>query len=225
MLKLIIFDWDGVFVTGTNASYVNCYKKTIERLKIDLEGKEIEKRIKLKWGAPHQVILKELVKESPVLLKEACKIYEKYIFGKEFVNSPKIIIIPGSVQLLRRLRNRYSLVVATGAHLNVVRKLLKRFNVSSFFPQIVSCHDYEDITKTKPHPRMLEQIIKKKGVRKNEVVYVGDSESDLIMAKNAGIIFVAVLTGHLSLLKARGLGAKHIIKDVTKLEQVLRDEN
>ncbi|MBD5097613.1 MAG: HAD family hydrolase [Lachnospiraceae bacterium] len=49
--------------------------------------------------------------------------------------------------------------------------------------------------KRKPAPDSCDYVIKKLGVDKSEVVYVGDSEVDLATAKNAGLDCITVLWG------------------------------
>ncbi|MBU4245864.1 MAG: HAD hydrolase-like protein, partial [Nanoarchaeota archaeon] len=51
--------------------------------------------------------------------------------------------------------------------------------------------------------------------------YVGDAKNDVLMARNARIEPIVVLTGHLSKSEAEVLKVKHIIPDVTEIEEVL----
>ncbi|MCM1287044.1 MAG: HAD family hydrolase [Clostridium sp.] len=62
--------------------------------------------------------------------------------------------------------------------------------------------DYADLAvgdmpgfKRKPAPDSCDYAIKRLGVEKREVVYVGDSEVDLATAKNAGLDCITVLWG------------------------------
>lgn len=54
-----------------------------------------------------------------------------------------------------------------------------------------------------------------------ETIMVGDARNDVMLARNAGILPVVVLTGHLSRFEAEELAVKDIIEDVTHLERVL----
>lgn len=54
---------------------------------------------------------------------------------------------------------------------------------------------------------------------------VGDAANDVLMAQNADILPVVVLTGHLNEEQAKELKVKHIINDVTDLPKVLNQLN
>ena len=69
---------------------------------------------------------------------------------------------------------------------------------------------------------MVNVLLAEYNVKPDQAVLVGDAESDVCMAKSAGIIPVAVLTGHLSHQQAVTLGVKYIISDVTHLEKVIK---
>jgi HAD superfamily hydrolase (TIGR01509 family) len=48
-----------------------------------------------------------------------------------------------------------------------------------------------DVKNPKPHPESVEKIIQKLNLRKEEVVFVGDSEVDQQTAKSSGVRFIA----------------------------------
>ena len=52
-----------------------------------------------------------------------------------------------------------------------------------------------DETLSKPHPRMLQEIMAARGKSPDEAVMVGDSEYDMKMAQQAGVRSVAVSFG------------------------------
>ncbi len=53
----------------------------------------------------------------------------------------------------------------------------------------------EDVQIEKPNPEGLLLAVEQLGIRKEEVLYVGDSLVDAQTAQNAGISFAGVLTG------------------------------
>jgi phosphoglycolate phosphatase-like HAD superfamily hydrolase len=58
-----------------------------------------------------------------------------------------------------------------------------------------------DNSVNKPHPEVFSTILKQlemKGVKKNEILFVGDALVDLQAAKNAGVPFAAVTQGFLT---------------------------
>lgn len=220
MIKLIVFDWDDVFTIGSKEGYFKCYHETLAELGVHLESKEEKKRILTKWGKPHREELRELLKEHPELLDKGCKIYESKLFGDTFIES--VSIIPGTRKLVEKLSSNYILCVATGLNPEILKnKVIPRFNFPNVFRQILSSYDIDDVEKQKPHPFMIEQILKDQKVEPHEAIFVGDAKGDVTMARDAGLIPIVVLSGHLSKDEAEELKVKYIIKDVTQLEKIL----
>ena len=220
MIKLIIFDWDDVFTLGSKEGYFACYHMTLEKLGVCLDPKEEKKRILAKWSQSYREELRELLKENPSLLDEACEIYRKKLFGGTFINALKVL--DGTVELLEKLKEKYILCLATGAHPKILKEqVMPKFNIPNVFSQIITSTDIKDIERQKPNSFMLEQIMKKQKARPQETVFVGDARTDVLMARNAGVTPIVVLTGHLSKKEAEELKVDYIIADVTHLEEVL----
>jgi phosphoglycolate phosphatase-like HAD superfamily hydrolase len=221
MIRLIIFDWDDVFTLGSKEGYIRCLHETLQDIGVELDREEEHRRILATWSKPHRDELEGLLLEHPELIDAACDIYEKKFFGETFTSS--LSYVAGANELLLRLRQRYTLAVATGAHPDVLRKrVMPRFKVPDVFAQIVSGYDIDDPGKQKPNPYMLQNILTKQGASPDEAIMVGDARSDVLMARSARIIPVVVLTGHLSRQEAEDMGVEYIIDDVTALEQILK---
>ncbi|PIQ71446.1 hypothetical protein COV87_03390 [Candidatus Roizmanbacteria bacterium CG11_big_fil_rev_8_21_14_0_20_37_16] len=222
MLKLIVFDWDDVIILGSKEGYYNCYRETLKELGVVLDEKEMDIRIRRKWGQPFRIELAELLQEQPHLINKACEIfYDKKFQGFTFVDSLKEV--EGVNELLIRLKKTYKLAVATGNKLDMIKeKIIPKFNIPDVFDQIITAHDDVPEGKSKPDPYMIQIILERQGVLPNEAIYVGDADNDVLMANNAGVMPVVVLTGHLSRDEAEKLGVKYIISDVSKLEDVLK---
>lgn len=67
--------------------------------------------------------------------------------------------------------------------------------VREFYPQLdFSLGELEGVPR-KPAPDMVEIALRELGVNKNEAVYIGDSEVDVLTAKNSGLDCISVLWG------------------------------
>jgi HAD superfamily hydrolase (TIGR01509 family) len=220
MIKLIVFDWDDVFTLGSKEGYITCLHDTLVDLGVHLEPREEHRRILETWSKPHRAELENLLRERPGLVDRACALYEEKFFGGTFVEA--LSYVAGANELLERLKGRYTLAVATGAHPVVLReRVMPKFGVPDVFAQIVSGYDIDDVAKQKPHPHMLEKIMAEQGAMPEETVMVGDAASDVKMARNAGVTPVVVLTGHLSRAEAEALGVEWIAEDVSRIEPIL----
>lgn len=219
MIRLIIFDWDGTIAIGAAEGYLNCYREMFNRLNLDFKQYEAKTRELIAIGPTHVQELAVLFKEKPGLIDKARKIYEAELVSDSLLKYVRII--PGTGALLARLKAKYILAVTTGTMRAVVEAVLKKFNLPNVFGQILTHHDLPDIKLAKPNAYMAEQILSRQNIRPEEAIVVGDGSWDVGMAVNAGITPVVVLTGYLTETKAKELGAKFVIPDVTHLEGVL----
>lgn len=75
--------------------------------------------------------------------------------------------------------------------------------------------------RRKPEPDTVYEAIRELGVRKEDCIYVGDSEVDLQTAKNCGIPCISVSWGFRDRKVLEGLGAERIVDTTEELLEVL----
>ena len=219
MVKLLIFDWDDVFTLGSREGYFKCYHETLVEVGANLDPEEERRRLVSKWGTSHQEEFELLLKEKPHLFNEACRIFESKLFGDTFVSH--LYVLPGVNPLLERLNENYTLAVATGAHPKLLKEtVMPRFNIPPVFSHVMTSYDAGP-GRGKPHPYMVEKILYDTNTDPLEARVIGDSESDVVMARSARVTPIVVLTGNLKRKEAEKLGVKYIVEDVTKVEYVL----
>lgn len=220
MIKLVAFDWDDVFVTGAKEAYFACYHQALEKAGIHLEPQVEKDRILSKWGKSYRAVIDELLKEHPNKVEEVYAAYEKEFWGNTFIDA--LSIHEGVQDLLSKLSKKYILAVASGNEPKMLKeRIIPHFGFPDVFSQIVTSSEINDHEKTKPHPYMLELIMKTQNVSPSETVFVGDAKTDVQMAQNAGAIPIVALSGHLDRREAEKLGVKYIIDDVRDIETVL----
>ncbi|MBP9115384.1 MAG: HAD family phosphatase [Acidimicrobiia bacterium] len=220
MTKLIIFDWDDVFTIGSTRGYYACYHQTLLEVGVHLDPNVEESRIKARWGTTHEIELAELLQESPELIERACLIYEKHLFGDTFLNA--LTTLPGIQDFINNLAKKYKLAIASGIHPKLLKEyIFPRFKIPNAFSKIVTSYDLKDMNESKPNPLMVNMILNDLNIKPEDAVLVGDAKNDVMMAKNAGIKPIVVLSGHLDRREAINLGVTSIIADVTKLNDVL----
>jgi HAD superfamily hydrolase (TIGR01662 family) len=115
-----------------------------------------------------------------------CKKYEEVL-------RPYTHLLPGAREVLEALHERgIKLAIATNKIGQFARELFEHFGLDKLFAVIVGD---EGVSRNKPDPEMLLQAIGKMRLEKEEVIFVGDSPTDIQTAKNAGIRAFAVPTG------------------------------
>jgi phosphoglycolate phosphatase len=95
---------------------------------------------------------------------------------------------PHLLQTLGTLKENGILRVVNTNRTTSMPHVMDRFNLWPFFDMVVTALD---VKNPKPHPESIEKILQKFNLKREEVVFVGDSEVDQQAAQSAGIKFVA----------------------------------
>jgi len=98
-------------------------------------------------------------------------------------------LFPGVREMLEELRARgHRLAVATGKSR---RGLEHQFGVTGL-GSLFAASRCADETSPKPHPAMLNELMRELAMQRHELVMIGDTSHDLGMAQSAGVDAVAV---------------------------------
>jgi phosphoglycolate phosphatase-like HAD superfamily hydrolase len=146
-------------------------------------------------------------------------------------------ILPGTDDALRSFSTPPAL--ATGLHPKILAKILDRFKIDKdlFYPVITS-YDLEPC-QAKPHPYMLEEVVRLSNANRTslnnngdnyttgDVIMVGDSYNDMLMANRAGAMCIAVLTGRLSRdtaaeMQDSSINIDYIVNDIRDVPAVIK---
>lgn len=98
-----------------------------------------------------------------------------------------MVMEPGLKELLKWLRPRFGLAVATNRS-NTMEEVLKTHGLTEAFDMVVSSLDVEH---PKPHPESLFKILDFFQLKPDRILYVGDSVVDEETAKRAGVRLIA----------------------------------
>lgn len=94
---------------------------------------------------------------------------------------------PGLVDLLKQAQACYHTALATNRTVST-RQVLAHFHIEEYFDLVVSA---SDVSFPKPHPEIMELIMKTFKVAPEQILFVGDSSVDEAFAKATGVFFVA----------------------------------
>ena len=202
MIKLIIFDFDGVIVVGSNEEYFRCYHEALEKVGVHLDSQEERKRILERWSQPYQRELAGLLREYPQHLEKAVEAFEQCYYSPELRENIKLV--KGTKDALENLSRKYTLAIASGMYRKMMDPLIEKFGIP-YFKKIITNEDINKKEDFKPAPFMISKIMNDLSISQSETIMVGDGKNDVLMAQNAGIIPVVVLTGHLNKKEAEEL--------------------
>jgi HAD superfamily hydrolase (TIGR01509 family) len=121
------------------------------------------------------------------LEKKALEILkQKQVDLKNYVGYLKME--PHLFQTLEKLKEKGILRAINTNRTTSMRYIMERFNLWPYFEMVVTALD---VKNPKPHPESIEKILQECNLRKEEAVFVGDSEVDQQTAKSSGIKFIA----------------------------------
>ncbi|MBF0569691.1 MAG: HAD family hydrolase [Candidatus Omnitrophica bacterium] len=183
-VKLVIFDLDGTLVDAYRAiaDSINHMLKITGRKPVSV----LTIKRSVGWGV--DTLVREFVPETQAA--EALRIFRKH-HDKRL--RQKIRLLPGAKSILPFLKkNGCRLAIASNRPSQFCHIILKELGIDHYF-DLVICGD--GVRRPKPYPDMVKAILKKTRVRKSEAIYVGDMSVDVLCARRAGVMAVAIPTG------------------------------
>jgi HAD superfamily hydrolase (TIGR01549 family) len=97
--------------------------------------------------------------------------------------------------------------------------LLKRHGLLGLFDFTLT---RDDVPALKPSPDGIVQAVKRMGVPRDQVVYVGDSIIDVRAARGAGVRIASVTTGRYTFERLRHEGTDYILTSLSELPDLVR---
>lgn len=187
MIKAVIFDMDGTILDTLKdiqiAVNYACQIKSIEQKSL--------KQIRDGVGNGAYTLIKRVVPSgyTEEETKDFFKIYQAYYNQNHTANTGPY---PGILELLEKLKNQKILL---GVVSNKFEHLVDALNKEMFKGYFdVSIGETKGVP-IKPAPDMLYRALDVLGVNKDEAVFVGDSDTDMITAKNAHVKSIGVTWG------------------------------
>ncbi|MCX5669651.1 MAG: HAD family hydrolase [Candidatus Omnitrophica bacterium] len=205
-IKLIIFDLDGTLVDAY-AAITSSFNYVLCRLGLKSQSNRTVRRL-VGWGDIN--LLKPYVPQKD--LKYALSLYRTHHKYSLLKHSH---LYPYVRPLLRRLKEKgYKLAVASNRPSKFSRILLRHLDIGIFFDYVL-CADQTRYSK--PHPEMLNKIVKRFALKKSQALYVGDMVIDAQAGRRAKINTVIVTSGSSSKLDIQREQPFRIISAISRL--------
>jgi pyrophosphatase PpaX len=181
-LACMIFDVDGT-LARTNDLIFATFNHVAE---LHLGRSFAPQEIIALFGPPEEGAVEKLFGPTrvPAVMDQMCAYYKAH--HKTMAGAHD-----GLVAVLRLLKQHgVRLAVFTGKGRRTAQITLEELGMAEYFEHIVSGND---VSRFKPHPEGILQVLEKFNVPACDTVMVGDSMSDLVAARGAGVAFAAVL--------------------------------
>ena len=205
MFKNIIFDWTGVIKDGNESQLwiVNKMFKTAGLPGISLE------EMKENWEQPYILFYNKYIPSWT--LKEEQDAYYQALTSE---GCPVGHVYSGIVELIKKLRDRrISMIVLSSDHPDTLLPEIKRFDLEDIFIEVI----------TNVHDKMgkINELIKKNNFNPKETVFIGDSNHEVEVGKQAGIKTIAVTWGFCTEKKLKSVNPDYLVHNIKELGMIL----
>jgi len=209
---LIAFDWDGTLFDSTAI-----ITRSIQAAVRDVGGTvPSDKEAAYVIG---MALTQALAHAAPDVPPDKYPLLgERYRFHY-MAHQNDLSLFEGVLELLDELKQRHHwLAVATGKSRRGLDEVLHTVQLKGVFDGSRTA----DETAGKPHPRMLQELMREFGVEPERTLMIGDTTHDLQMALNAGCPSVGVSYGAHEPEAFHALQPRHVAHSVRELHDWLR---
>jgi phosphoglycolate phosphatase len=182
-IRCVIYDCDGVLFDSfeANTKLYNDLCVWVGRGPLSEEEMQYV-HIHTVFEAIHFIFGKEtdLEKKALEILRE------RQVDLKNYVEYLKME--PHLFQTLEKLKERGILRAINTNRTTSMKHVIERFNLGPYFEMVVTALD---VKNPKPSPESIDKIIEAFKLKKEEAVFIGDSEVDRQTAESSGVRFIA----------------------------------
>ena len=180
-IRCVIYDCDGVLIDSLDANRWFYSSLCAAAGRPPLTDQELQ------YAHTHTVYegIHHIFRDSPKLEEKALEIFSR-MDSEESISRLKLE--PHLIPTLETLKAKGILRAISTSRTTNMEMLLKRFSLEPLFDLVVTSRD---VLNPKPHPESIEKIVQAFGLRNEEVLFVGDSETDSRAAQSSGVEFIA----------------------------------
>lgn len=187
-MNTIIFDFDYTLGDTTNGIVLSAQYALAQMGEEERTYDEIKKTIGLSLSETYKALTGNMDEAR------ADRFFDLFKEKADEVMVDSAELYPGVKEMLVSLREQgYRIGIVTTKFAYRVRNIMIKFDAEDLLDVVIGVGD---VTKVKPDPEGLLLAVEQLGVKKEEVLYVGDSFVDAKAAEVAEIKFAGVLTGN-----------------------------
>lgn len=212
-IKLVVFDWDGTLMDSA-ARIVSCFRAAALDLALAVPSDAAVRDV-IGLGMPEAIAALFPDIETAAERTALTGRYRHYYLDAD---ATPTALFPGVTEMLDQLaQNGYLIAVATSKGRGGLDRVLLETGLRERFHASRTA----DESFSKPHPAMLLDILDHLGVSADETVMVGDTEYDLMMARNAQVAGIGVCGGAHERSRLLACGPVACLERATDLPQWL----
>lgn len=180
-VKCVIYDCDGVLFDSFEAN-TNLYNDLCA-----LVGRAPLRREEMQYVHTHTVFeaIHFLFGREDDLEKKALESMKQVDLRNYIVY---LKMEPHLFQAMEKLKEKGILRVINTNRTTSMKHIMEKFNLWPYFDMVVTALD---VKSPKPHPESIEKILAALRLKKEETVFVGDSDVDKQTAESSGVTFIS----------------------------------
>lgn len=213
-IELIIFDLDGTLVNSipdlTDALNYAARTNNVN----DFEEDYV---LQLVGGGISLLIEKAFkIKKSDANFKS---FLDDFMFYYKEHSNDRSYLYEDVLEILEHLKTK-KLAILSNKRDELTKQVIENFNIYNNFSLVMGAMD--NIAK-KPSAEPINIILEKLNIKAENAVLVGDSEPDIMCAKNAGIKSIAVTYGYRNKEQLSKLNPDFIIDNIMQLKLLIKE--
>lgn len=210
--KAVIFDLDGTLIHTAPEYRYRIISETLNELGVfSFSLKCIDKV----WFETErdEIIIKHFKLDPEIFWKNYTR-HENAELRKQFIKAYE------DIGFLVQARNAgYKTGIVTGSAKHIADLEVEMLGKENFDSVVIA--RYDTGIRSKPHPHGLEVCLKYLDVKKEDVLYVGNAEEDILAAKNAGILDIFIKRNEHE-FDLRAINPSIIINSLYELKSLLK---
>lgn len=189
MLENFIFDLDGTVINSAEEILL-CLKKALKEADCAIDEKKLNSDI---IGPPLKQIIASVAPEikDEALINEIVRNYRKiYDYDENDIS----VLYDGVYEFIKNLnKNGKKVFIATFKPMVPTMRIVKMYGLLDILTDVYGPDKYETPMNKED---MINAIVSKYGLNKNETIITGDAASDINAGKNAGVVTAGALWGY-----------------------------
>lgn len=215
MTTTVVYDWNGTLLDDIDISF-ECFRITMDML--GAKTPTVEEYIEF-YDIPIGNLYVAAGVPREVFVERRDEIYHAFFSNyAERAHKAKIRLHAPDTLLSIQNGGAKQIIVSNDLSEQISHQL-DRLNIKPFISEVLAFSNME--SRKVPKGELLQQYMKKEGAPAHKTVIVGDVVEEISIARDLGLVSVAITGGYVSEARLRAAGPDHLIHSLAELEPIL----